>query len=73
MDIQSSFVVVNKELLSNVVPVTDTIWADLVGSSVIVPKGTWHTPKVHAPTSMLFVTPGQGTENLEHPPERQRA
>ena len=40
------------------------------GSFVIVPKGTWHTAKVHAPTTMLFVTPGQGTENREHPPGR---
>ena len=38
------------------------------GSFVIVPKGTWHTAKVNAPTSMLFVTPGQGTENREQPP-----
>ena len=43
------------------------------GSFGIVPKGTWHTAKVHAPTSMLFVTPGQGSENREHPPERKRA
>ncbi len=40
------------------------------GSFVIVPKGTWHTAKVHAPTSMLFVTPGQGTGNREQPPGR---
>jgi mannose-6-phosphate isomerase-like protein (cupin superfamily) len=38
------------------------------GSLVIVPKGTWHTAKVHAPTSMLFVTPSQGTQNREQPP-----
>jgi len=41
------------------------------GSFVIVPKGTWHTAKVHAPTTMLFVTPGQGTENREQPPGRE--
>jgi mannose-6-phosphate isomerase-like protein (cupin superfamily) len=33
------------------------------GSFVIVPKGTWHTARISTPTSMLFVTPGQGTEN----------
>ena len=126
-DIQSSFVVLNEELMADVVPVTATIWSDLdekfgdfeghsliasfsfdddwptwevhphgdefvcllsgdadmilatdegekqvrlntPGSFVIVPKGTWHTAKVHAPTTMLFVTPGQGTENRELPP-----
>ena len=33
------------------------------GSFVIVPKGVWHTARTTTPTSMLFVTPGQGTEN----------
>lgn len=33
------------------------------GSFIIVPKGTWHTARISAPTSMLFITPGQGTEN----------
>ena len=37
------------------------------GSFVVVPKGTWHTAKVHAPTTMLFVTPGEGTANRESP------
>jgi mannose-6-phosphate isomerase-like protein (cupin superfamily) len=128
-DIRSSLVVVNKDLLADVVSVTDTIWFDLdekfgdfaghsfiasfsfdgdwptwevhpegdefvcllsgdadmildsdegeqrvrlntAGSFVIVPKGAWHTAKAHAPTSMIFVTPGQGTENCEQPPGR---
>ena len=30
---------------------------------VVVPKGTWHTARTSVPTKMLFVTPGQGTEN----------
>lgn len=29
----------------------------------IVPRGTWHTAKVMTPCTMLFVTPGEGTEN----------
>jgi len=37
------------------------------GSYVIVPKNTWHTAKPHAPTRMLFVTPGQGTLNQAEP------
>ncbi len=35
------------------------------GQFVLVPRGRWHTARPHAPTSMLFVTPGQGTENRE--------
>ena len=33
------------------------------GSFVVVPKGVWHTARTSTPTSMLFVTPGQGTQN----------
>ena len=40
---------------------------DAPGSFVVVPKNTWHTAKVHAPTTMLFVTPGEGTENRATP------
>lgn len=37
------------------------------GSFVIVPRGVWHTAIVHKPTQMMFVTPGEGTENRELP------
>lgn len=37
------------------------------GAFVVVPKNTWHTARVHAPTTMVFVTPGQGTENRATP------
>jgi mannose-6-phosphate isomerase-like protein (cupin superfamily) len=33
------------------------------GSYVVVPKGTWHTARTRMPTTMLFVTPGQDTQN----------
>jgi mannose-6-phosphate isomerase-like protein (cupin superfamily) len=33
------------------------------GSYVVIPKGTWHTARTSVPSKMLFVTPGQGTEN----------
>ncbi len=33
------------------------------GQFVLVPKNTWHTAKVTRPTRMLFITPGDGTEN----------
>lgn len=41
---------------------------DLASTFVVVPRGTWHTAKVHAATTMLFITPGEGTENRESPP-----
>ena len=37
------------------------------GSFVVVPKGTWHTARISEPTRMLFITPGEGTENREEP------
>ncbi len=33
------------------------------GAFVIVPRGIWHTAKINEPTSMMFVTPGEGTIN----------
>ncbi len=33
------------------------------GEFVIVPKGIWHTGRTARPTSMLFITPGEGTRN----------
>lgn len=36
---------------------------DKPGEYVLVPKGTWHTARTTVPTTMLFVTPGEGTEN----------
>ena len=38
------------------------------GSFVVVPKNTWHKAIVNSPAKMIFVTPGQGTENRETPP-----
>ncbi len=44
-----------------------TIRVNEPGSYVMVPKGTWHTARPNAPTSMLFVTPGEDTQNRETP------
>jgi mannose-6-phosphate isomerase-like protein (cupin superfamily) len=33
------------------------------GAFVVVPKGTWHTAYTSVPTKMLFITPGEGTQN----------
>jgi hypothetical protein len=30
--------------------------------AVVVPRGVWHTARVHAPSRMLHVTLGAGTE-----------
>ena len=38
------------------------------GSYAIVPRNTWHTARTDTPCSVLFVTPGQGTQNAEEPP-----
>lgn len=35
------------------------------GAFAIVPKGTWHTARVRAPSRMLFITAGEGTESRE--------
>jgi len=37
------------------------------GSYVIVPRDTWHTARVTGTARMLFITPGEGTENREQP------
>lgn len=37
------------------------------GSFVLVPRDTWHTARVSEPASMLFITPGEGTENETDP------
>lgn len=37
------------------------------GSYVVVPQNVWHTARPHAPTQMLFVTPGKDTENATEP------
>lgn len=34
-----------------------------VGSYVLVPRGVWHTANVHEPASLLFITPGYGTQH----------
>lgn len=40
-----------------------SVYLDQPGTYVIVPRNTWHTAKIQVPTQMLFITPGEGTEN----------
>jgi len=32
------------------------------GEFFIIPKGVWHTAKTHCKTQLLFITPGQDTQ-----------
>lgn len=48
----------------------DTTRLNEPGTFVIVPRNTWHTARVHSRTVMLFITPGEGTENREKPPPK---
>lgn len=45
----------------------EQIVLDTAGSYVIVPRNTWHTAQVTKSARMLFITPGEGTENVENP------
>ena len=38
------------------------------GAFVLVPRGAWHRARPHAPTTMLFVTPGRGTRKRQVEP-----
>ena len=38
------------------------------GEFLCVPAGVWHTARIGEPTRMLFITPGEGTDNREAPP-----
>jgi mannose-6-phosphate isomerase-like protein (cupin superfamily) len=33
------------------------------GQYILVPRGVWHTAKVSIPSSVLFITPGEGTQS----------
>ncbi len=37
------------------------------GTYVVVPKGIWHTARPRQQTTMLFITPGEGTLNAVTP------
>ncbi|QZZ19644.1 WxcM-like domain-containing protein [Leptothermofonsia sichuanensis E412] len=33
------------------------------GDYILVPRGIWHTAKVHSSSSLLFITPGENTQH----------
>lgn len=37
------------------------------GDYVVVPKGVWHTAKISQSAKLLFITPGENTQNSELP------
>ena len=39
----------------------------LPGDYLVVPRNTWHTARIRSATRMLFITPGEGTENRADP------
>lgn len=41
----------------------NTVPLNASGDYLLVPRGTWHTARVHKPSSVLFVTPGEGTQH----------
>jgi mannose-6-phosphate isomerase-like protein (cupin superfamily) len=40
-----------------------TLSLNQVGAYVLIPQGVWHTARTSVPTTMLFLTPGAGTEH----------
>lgn len=40
-----------------------TVSLNTPGACFLVPRGIWHTAKVHMSSSVLFVTPGEGTQH----------
>jgi mannose-6-phosphate isomerase-like protein (cupin superfamily) len=46
----------------------EAVRIQIPGDYVAVPQGVWHTARPRGPTTMLFITPGEGTLNEENPP-----
>ncbi|PSB25620.1 cupin [Stenomitos frigidus] len=51
------------DLILEQVGAEKTVRLSTPGSYTLIPQGIWHTAKVHTPCSMLFITPGEGTQN----------
>jgi uncharacterized cupin superfamily protein len=41
----------------------NTVPLNAPGAYLLVPRDTWHTARVHTLSSVLFITPGQGTQH----------
>ncbi|MBI4852108.1 MAG: cupin [Acidobacteria bacterium] len=51
------------EILLEKENVIETLEVNKPSLYIIIPKNTWHTAKIHTPTTMIFITPGQNTQN----------
>jgi hypothetical protein len=51
--------------MSNLFDTYVVIGPDRSAVPVVVPKATWHTAKISTPTALLFVTPGEATQNRD--------
>lgn len=51
--------ILEKKTGNRVMPLRDC------GGWVLVPSGMWHTAKVNAPSTMLFITAGEGTQHRQ--------
>lgn len=47
----------------------EAVHLDTSGQYIVVPCGVWHTASAAQDARMLFITSGEGTQNLEQPPE----
>lgn len=45
----------------------DIVRLDEPNTYLLVPRGVWHTARPNKRTSMLFITPGAGTQHTETP------
>ena len=65
LDPTQSYVHLAASGLAEIVPGGEQLWSlpDDGRGAVVVPKGVWHTAKVLAPSRMLFVTMGAGTQH----------
>lgn len=57
------------ELLLRLPAGTHSVVLETPGSQLRVPRGVWHTARVSGRCRLLFVTPGEGTQNAAEPPD----
>lgn len=51
------------DLVLEISGIETTVTLDQPGAYVLVPTNTWHTARIRRPSKMLFITPGEGTQN----------
>jgi len=69
LNLHTTYLRVRPDASVEPLPVDDTFWPRLIagelgtfpGDFVVVPRRVWHAAKVHRPSRLLFITPGEGT------------